>query len=496
MTGRSGRRRSRSRSRPCRGGRRNRSAPPRRRARSPGRPARASVEIEAVLEAGAAAARHADAQRGAAGSRTEARAIRRAARSERVTEPAVVNTSDNPKIPIFLALSRIVMSTTADVNAPKLFAAQQGKSLGFPGIAVTPRLASASPRRSAQRQRMRYRWYAATRSGRRLSRARALCLDPAKSRGGSIPSPQPHPHRIPARPRPHHPLHRLPPAQGQDPGLPLRRGRPLPHAADPHARGGADRPRDRPRAAASTRTSPRRWRSPTTSAIRPSATPASARSTAAMAGLRRLRPQRPEPARRDAARAALSALRRAEPDLGDAGGAGQAQRPADRCRRSADRPLCANGLPFRDRRIRRRGTTCGSRPTPGRRRRRRRSPTTSPTTPTTSTTGCAPGCSTLDASPSRAYRRDPRRDRARVSRPRRPSACAHELVRRLITAMIEDVIAREPRAARRARAGIRRRRARGRAAGGRLLAGDGGGRACDQGDARHARLPPPAGRST
>ena len=72
---------------------------------------------------------------------------------------------------------------------------------------------------------------------------------------------------------------RLPASQGQDPGLPLRRGRSLPHPAHPHPRGGADRPRARPLARASTRTSPRRWRLPTTSVTRRSATPASGRST-------------------------------------------------------------------------------------------------------------------------------------------------------------------------------------------------------------------------
>ena len=51
-------------------------------------------------------------------------------------------------------------------------------------------------------------------------------------------------------------------------------------------------------------------------------------------GLGRLRPQRPVAAHRDQARAALRRVRRAQPDLGDAGRAGQAQRPADRRRRA------------------------------------------------------------------------------------------------------------------------------------------------------------------
>ena len=48
--------------------------------------------------------------------------------------------------------------------------------------------------------------------------------------------------------------------------------------------------------------------------------------------LRRLRPQRPEPARRHQAGEPLRRLRRPEPHLGDAGGPGEAQRPARRAR--------------------------------------------------------------------------------------------------------------------------------------------------------------------
>jgi dGTPase len=52
-----------------------------------------------------------------------------------------------------------------------------------------------------------------------------------------------------------------------------------------------------------------------------------------LARMGRLRPQRAVAAGRDAAGAALCRVRRAEPHLGDAGGAGQAQWPADRCER-------------------------------------------------------------------------------------------------------------------------------------------------------------------
>ena len=61
---------------------------------------------------------------------------------------------------------------------------------------------------------------------------------------------EPDPHRLRARPRPRHPFHRLPPAEGENPGLSVRRGRSLPHPPDPYAGGGADRPGARPRAPA------------------------------------------------------------------------------------------------------------------------------------------------------------------------------------------------------------------------------------------------------
>ncbi len=50
----------------------------------------------------------------------------------------------------------------------------------------------------------------------------------------------------------------------------------------------------------------------------------------AMARSRRLRPQRPVAARRDEARTALPGIRRPQPDMGNAGRAGEAQRAADR----------------------------------------------------------------------------------------------------------------------------------------------------------------------
>ena len=57
-------------------------------------------------------------------------------------------------------------------------------------------------------------------------------------------------HAVPARPRPDRALEGVPAAQAQDAGLRRPRGRPLPHAADPHARGHPDLAHGRAGAAA------------------------------------------------------------------------------------------------------------------------------------------------------------------------------------------------------------------------------------------------------
>ena len=72
-------------------------------------------------------------------------------------------------------------------------------------------------------------------------------------------------------------------------------------------------------------------------------------------------------------------------------------------------------------------------------------PTTSPMTPTTSTTGCAPTCSPSRSCRGAADRRHPGRHRRRLSAARTGARRSHELVRRLITRMIEDVIAESRR---------------------------------------------------
>ena len=102
-----------------------------------------------------------------------------------------------------------------------------------------------------------------------------------------------------------------------------------------------------------------------------------------LARIRRLRSQRPVAAHRHLPRAPLCRIRRPQPDLGDARGARQAQRPPDGCRRERARRPGARGDPA--------NTTGGRtwifRASPAWRRRWRPSPTTSPTTRTTSTTG-------------------------------------------------------------------------------------------------------------
>ena len=112
---------------------------------------------------------------------------------------------------------------------------------------------------------------------------------------------------VPARPRPHHPQHGVPPPRVQDAGLRQPRGRLLPHAADAHDGGGADHAHHRPGAAPE----PGSGRSGGAGA-RPRAHAVRARRRArperADGAVRRLRAQRPEPAHRRRARGALPGL--------------------------------------------------------------------------------------------------------------------------------------------------------------------------------------------
>ena len=160
----------------------------------------------------------------------------------------------------------------------------------------------------------------------------------AKAGAGAGRAGQPDPQRVPARLRPHHPFQRVPAAGAQDAGVRLSRGRPLPHPAHPYARSRPDRPLAGARARA--RRGPRRGAGAGArsrpSAVRPRRR---ARARRGAEPVRRLRSQRAGAAHRHRAGAPLRRLRRAQSHLGDAGGPGQAQRPAHRPRRPAGRPL-------------------------------------------------------------------------------------------------------------------------------------------------------------
>ena len=169
-------------------------------------------------------------------------------------------------------------------------------------------------------------------------------------------------HAAAARPRPDRALQGVPPAQAQDAGVRLARGRPLPHAADPHARGHQHRAHGRAGAAA--QRGPRRGDRPRPRP-RPPAVRPHRRGGARRVPARALRPRVP-PLR------ALAARRR---------GARAAQPQRRRARRDP-LPLGPRAAAAR----RSRARSCGS-------------SIAWPTSTTTSTTRCAPGCSTRHACP-------------------------------------------------------------------------------------------------
>ena len=113
-----------------------------------------------------------------------------------------------------------------------------------------PRRRSARPSRPSRllqsgRGGFRPQCEVAERFAARIREAEALHLSPLghavlsgappRARGGLRAA-----DAVPARPRPDRPLQGVPAAQAQDAGVRVARGRPLPHAAHPHARGHAD----------------------------------------------------------------------------------------------------------------------------------------------------------------------------------------------------------------------------------------------------------------
>ena len=184
-----------------------------------------------------------------------------------------------------------------------------------------------------------------------------------------------HPPGVPARSRSRHPLQGVPPAEAQDAGLLLADGRSLPHAADAHARGLADRPHDREGAAPSRgadrghRARPR----PRPHAVRPCR-----RARPRRAGSRRIQSLRAEPARGGRPRERRP---RAEPHVGSPRRNRQAFEGQARRARSAPSRRSAH---------------------PRSKARLRASRISSPTSITTSTMPFAPGCSRSPTCPARS----------------------------------------------------------------------------------------------
>ena len=171
---------------------------------------------------------------------------------------------------------------------------------------------------------------------------------------------------VSARPRPHHPLQGVPPPEAQDAGVLRADRRSLPHAADAHARGLADRAHDREGAAAA-RGADRGDRA------RP-----------------RSRPHAVRPRRRARARARSmpggfnhyeQSLRIVDVLENDGRGLNLTWEVRDGiAKHSKGKSGAPVGVPARaSRRARSKGRSCAS-------------PTSSPTSTTTSTTRCARGC--------------------------------------------------------------------------------------------------------
>ena len=145
-------------------------------------------------------------------------------------------------------------------------------------------------------------------------------------------------------------------------------------------------------------------------------------------GLRRLRPQCPCAAAGDQAGASLCRFRRAEPDLGNAGGlvkhngplAGSVARARSRASMRAGRWIFRAGR--------------------GWRRRSPRWPTTSPMSTTTSTMGCARGCSRCDDLVEAPLAGPFVREVVAALRRAGTGRLIGEIVRRLMSALIGDLL--------------------------------------------------------
>ena len=259
--------------------------------------------------------------------------------------------------------------------------------------------------------------------------------------------------RLPARPRPHRPLHRVPPPGLQDAGLPQPRRRPVPHAADALARSGAARPLDRARAAAQRG-------------------PGRGHRAGARPRPHALRPRRPGRARRlhgathggfEHNLQSLRVVDALEQRYPQFDGLNLSFETREGILKHCSR---ANAERLEARRAgrRRRGASSTAR-SPAWRRSCATWPTRSPTTRTTSTTACARACSSSSSSTRCRCSRAPPRGAGASIRSSQGRRLLYETIRRMLSAQVDDVIDATARRARRSRAGRCGRGARSAAAG-------------------------------
>ena len=226
------------------------------------------------------------------------------------------------------------------------------------------------------------------------------------------------PRRVPARPRPHHPLQRLPAPRLQDPGVRQSRGRPVPHARHALDRGGADRALGRARAAperdADRGDLPRAR--PRPHALRPRRP---GRAERVHARLRRVRAQPAVAARRGRARGALRGVSAASTS------------PSSVARASSSTARCATRASW--------ASSASASSSAGSRASRRRSPTSptrSPTTTTTSTTASARSCWILRRCAKCACSGASTMPCWRTTRTSGERRLVHEIIRRMINYVV------------------------------------------------------------